>query len=94
MFVAKKQEATSEAQCGAFYAPQNPISQLVPPGNRIARNHPQKLSFGPKEVDWACSLRKKDTTSEAQSGAFFAPQNLISQRVPPGNGIARKHPET
>ena len=54
----------------------------------------QKLSFGPKEVDWACSLRKKDTTSEAQSGAFFAPQNLISQRVPPGNGITQNHPET
>ena len=54
----------------------------------------QKLSFGPKEVDWACSLRKKqDTTSEAQSGAFYAPQNTISQRVPPGNGIARNHPE-
>ena len=40
-----------------MHAPQNPISQLVPPGNGIARNH-QKLSFGPKEVDSACSLRK------------------------------------
>src|SRR6185436_9643946 len=28
------------------------------------------------------------------SGALYAPQNLISQRVPPGNGIARNHPET
>src|SRR6185503_14156512 len=53
----KKQEATSEAQSGALYAPQNPISQRVPPGNGIARNH-QKLSFGPQEMDWACSLRK------------------------------------
>jgi hypothetical protein len=41
MFVAKKQDATSEAQSGAFYAPQSPISQLVPPGNEIARNHPE-----------------------------------------------------
>jgi hypothetical protein len=43
MFIAKKQDATSEAQIGAFYAPQNPISQLLPPGNGIARNHPEKL---------------------------------------------------
>ena len=145
MFIAKKQEATSEAQSGAFYAPQNPISQLVPPGNGIARNH-QKHCFGPNEVDWACSLRKnktqlqkhkvvhcmhpktrshngyltatesrettqklsfgpkevdckfvakkQDATSEAQSGAFYAPQNPILQLVPPGNGIARNHPET
>ena len=40
-FVAKKQDSTSEAQSGAFYALQNPISQLVPPGNGIARNHPE-----------------------------------------------------
>ena len=59
-----------------------------------SRETTQKLSFGPKEVNWACSLRKKYATSEAQRGAFYAPQNLISQRVPPGNGIARNHPET
>ena len=56
----EKQDATSEAQSGAFYAPQHPISQRVSPGNGIARYHP-KLSFGPKEVDWACSLRKNKT---------------------------------
>src|SRR6185369_16002283 len=39
----EKQDATSEAQSGALYAPQNPISQLVPPGNEIARNHPETL---------------------------------------------------
>ena len=53
-----------------------------------SRESTQKLSFGPKEVDLASSLRKKqDTTSEAQSGAFYAHQNPISQLVPPGNGI-------
>jgi len=60
-----------------------------------SRETTQKLSFGPKEVDSACSLRKKQVeTSEAQSGAFYAPHNPISQRVPPGNGITRNHPET
>ena len=58
------------------------------------RETTQKLSFGPKKVDWASSLRKQDATSEAQSGAFYAPQNPISQLVPPGKGIARNHPET
>src|SRR6185312_754602 len=37
----EKQDATSVAQSGALYAPQNPISQLVPPGNGITRNHPE-----------------------------------------------------
>ena len=60
MFVAKKQDVTLEAQSGAFYAPENPISQLVPPGYGIARNHPE-ISFERKEVDWACSLRKNKT---------------------------------
>ena len=145
MFVAKKQQATSEAQSGALYAPQNPISQRGPAtewrettqelsfgpkevdwASLLRKNktqlrkhkvvhcmHPktrshngylqatesrvttQKLSFRPKELDWVSSLRKKqDATSEAQSGAFYAPQNPISQRAPPGNGIARNHPET
>ena len=58
------------------------------------RETTQKISFGPKEVDWASSLRKQDATLEAQSGALYAPQNPISQRVPPGKGIARNHPET
>ena len=35
-----------------------------------SRETTQKLSFGPKKVDWASSLRKQDATSEAQSDAF------------------------
>ena len=60
MFAAKKQDATSEAQSGALYAPQNAISQWVPSGNGIERNT-QKISLGPEDVDWACSLRKNKT---------------------------------
>ena len=55
----------------------------------------QKLSFGPKELDWVSSLRKNKTQlRKAQSGAFYAPQNPISQLVRPGYGITRNHPET
>src|SRR6185312_4732701 len=54
-----------------------------------SRETTQKLSFGPMEVDWASSLRKKQyTTSVAQSGVLYTPQNLIHHRVPPGKGIA------
>src|SRR6185503_492501 len=60
MFVAKK-DATSEAQSGAFYAPQNLISQRVPLPATESRETTQKLSIGPKELDWACSLRKNMT---------------------------------
>ena len=60
MFVENKQDATSVAQSGALYAPQNPISQRVPPATE-SRETTQKLSFGPQEVDWACSLRKNKT---------------------------------
>ena len=58
-----------------------------------SRGTTQKLIFGPKKVDWSSSLRKQDATSEARSGAFYAPQNPISQ-LQPGNGIGRNHPET
>src|SRR6185369_13605597 len=94
MFVENKQDATSVAQSGALYAPQNPISQLVPPGNGIARNHPETLFWDSRSGLGMFVAKKQDATSEAQIGAFYAPQNPISQLVPPGNGIARNHPET
>ena len=60
MFVAKKQDATSEAQSGAFYAPKTRSHNLYLPATE-SRETTQKLSFGPKQVDWACSLRKNKT---------------------------------
>ena len=60
MFVENKQDATSVAQSGALYAPLNPISQRVLPATE-SRETTQKLSFGPQELDWACSLRKNKT---------------------------------
>ena len=134
MFVAKKQNATSEAQIVHFMHPKTRYHNLYLPATESRKTtqkhcfgpkevdwacslqknktqlrkhkvvhfmHPktrshnlylpatesrettQKLSFGPKKVDWASSLRKQDATSEAPSGAFHAPQNLISQLVPP-----------
>ena len=146
MFVAKKQNATSEAQIVHFMHPKTRYHNLYLPATE-SRKTTQKHCFGPKEVDWACSLRKNKTQlrkhkavhcmhpktrshngylqatesrvttqklsfgpkeldwvsslrknktqlRKAQSGAFYAPQNPFSQRVPPGNGIARNHTET
>jgi hypothetical protein len=59
-FIAKKQDATLEAQSGAFYAPKTRSHNLYLPATE-SRKTSQKLSFGPKEVDWACSLRKNMT---------------------------------
>jgi hypothetical protein len=57
MFVAKNEEMVSVAKTRALNAPRHPFSEWVTCGNEIARNHPN-MSFGPKVVDWACSLRK------------------------------------
>ena len=146
MFAENKQDATSEAQSGAFYAPQNPISKTCtsrqrnrakPPRNLVLglkkwigqvrckkTNHnfgstkwcilctpkpdfttgtsrqrnrakpPRNLVLGLNKWIGQVCCEKQDATSLAQSGALYAPQNPISQRVPPGNGIARNHPET
>src|SRR6185369_6578355 len=55
---------------------------------------PRNLLLGLKKWIRHVRCEKKDATSEAQSGALYAPQNPISQRVPPGNGIRGNHPET
>ena len=59
----------------------------------------QKHSFGPKEVDWACLLRKNKTQLRKLKVVHCMhpktrSNNPISQLVPPGNGITRNHPET
>jgi len=55
---------------------------------------PRKLVLGLNKWIGQVRCEKQDATSVAQSGALYAPKNLISQWVPPDNGIARNHPET
>jgi hypothetical protein len=57
MFVAKNEEMIPVAKTRALYAPHTRFSEWVTCGNEVVRNHPN-MSFGPKVVDWACSLRK------------------------------------
>src|SRR6185312_3678019 len=60
MFVAKKQNATSEAQIVHFMHPKTRYHNLYLPATE-SRKTTQKHCFGPKEVDWTCSLQKNKT---------------------------------
>ena len=53
MFVVKEQETLSEAQIHALYAPPTPAFTI-----KESRETSHNMSFRPKGVDWACSLRK------------------------------------
>jgi hypothetical protein len=57
MLIAKNEEMVPVAKTRALYAPRHPFSEWVTCDNEIARNHPN-MRFGPKVVDWACSLLK------------------------------------
>jgi hypothetical protein len=57
MFVAKNKDIYPVAKTRALYAPRHPFSEWVTCGNEIAETT-SNMSFGPKVVDWACSLRK------------------------------------
>jgi hypothetical protein len=57
MFVAKNEEMVPVAKTRALYAPRQPFSEWVTCGNELRETTPN-MSFGPKVVDWACSLRK------------------------------------
>jgi hypothetical protein len=57
MFVAKNEEMVPVEKSHALFAPRHAFSEWVTCGNEIARNH-TNMSFGPKVVVWACSLRK------------------------------------
>src|SRR6185437_9163316 len=47
---------------------------------------PRNIVLGLKNWIWHVRYEKQDATLEAQSGAFYAHQNPISQLVPPGYG--------
>jgi hypothetical protein len=50
--------------------------------------------FGPKVVDWACSLQKNDEiVPVAKTHALYAPRYPFSKWVTCGNKIARNHPK-
>jgi hypothetical protein len=49
------------------------------------------MSFGPKVVDWACSLQKRRNGSGGKNSCFYAPRYPFSEWVTCDNEIARNH---
>jgi hypothetical protein len=93
MFVAKKQRNGSSGKNSCLFASRHPFSELVMCRNEIARKHP-KLVFGPKVVDWACSLTKnKEIVPVAKTCALYAPRHPFSEWVTCGNEIVRNDPK-
>jgi hypothetical protein len=57
MFVAKNEEMVLVAKTGALDAPDNHFTNGWRAATKFRETTPI-MSFGPKVVDWACSLRK------------------------------------
>jgi hypothetical protein len=51
------------------------------------------MSFGPKVVDWACSLRKKRNGSDGKNSCFVCTRHPFSEWVTCDNEIVRNHPK-
>jgi hypothetical protein len=57
MFVVKNEEMVPVAKTRALYAPRHPFSNGWRAAMKLHETTPN-MSFGPKVLDWACSLRK------------------------------------
>jgi hypothetical protein len=57
MFVAKNEEIVPVAKTRALYAPDTRFRNGCRAATKLREMNPN-MSFGPKVVEWACSLRK------------------------------------
>jgi hypothetical protein len=90
MFVAKNEEMQKLVLC------KHPDTRFRN-GRRAAtklRETTTNMSFGPKVVDWACSLRKNEEIVPVEkTRALYAHQHPFSEWVMCGNEITRNHPK-
>src|SRR6185437_8037414 len=70
MFVAKKMMQLRKHKVVHCMHPKTRSHNLYLPATK-SRETTQKLSFGPKEVDWACSLRKNKTQHRKHKVVHF-----------------------
>ena len=70
MFVAKNNTQLWKHKVVHFMHPKTRSHNLYHPATE-SRETTQKLSFGPKEVDWACSLRKNKTQLRKRKVVHF-----------------------
>jgi hypothetical protein len=88
MFVAKSEEMVPVVKTHVFMHP-IPVFGM----GDVLETTPN-MSFGPKVVDWACSLRKnEEMVPVANTHASYAIRYPFSDWVTCGNEIARNHPK-
>src|SRR5688572_33300232 len=93
MFVAKNDEMVPVVKTRALYAPGTPFWDGGR-GETKLRDTTRTTSFGPKVVDWACSLQKTKKWFRWQKLVLcMHPDNPFSECVTCDNEIARNHPK-
>ena len=93
MFVAKNEEIVPVAKTRALYAPDTRFRNGRRAATKLRKTTPN-MSFGPKVLDWACSLRKtKKWFRWKKTRALYAPRQPFSEWVTCDNEIARSHPK-
>jgi hypothetical protein len=88
----KKRRNCSGGKNSCFVCPRYRFSEWVRCGNEIPWNHPN-ISFGPKVVDWACSVWKSKKWFRWQKLMLCMHPIPISKWVTCGNEVARNHPK-
>jgi hypothetical protein len=74
MLVPKNEEIVPVAKARALYAPDTRFRNGWRATTKLHETTPN-MSFGPKVVDWACSLRKTKKWLKWQNSCFYAPDS-------------------
>jgi hypothetical protein len=92
MFVAINEEMVPVAKTRALYTPRYMFWNGWRAATNLRETTPN-LSFGPKVVDWACSLRKTKKWFRWQKLMFLCTRYPLSEWVTCSNEIAWNHPK-
>jgi hypothetical protein len=92
MFVAKNEEMVPVAKTRALYAPNTRFRNGLRAGTKLHKSTPN-MSFGPKVVDWACSLRKTKKWFPWLNSCFVCTRYPFSEWGTCDNEIARNQPK-
>src|SRR5688572_28865179 len=92
MFFAKNEEMVPVAKTRALYAPDTRFRNGWRATTKLCETTPN-MSFGPKVVDWACSLRKTKNWFRWQKLVLLCIRHSFSEWVTCDNEIARNHPK-
>jgi hypothetical protein len=92
MFVSKNEEIVPVAKTHVFMH-SIPVFGMGDVRQRNYMKPPPNMSFGPKVVDWVCSLRKTKKWFQWQKLMFLCTRYPFSEWVTCGNKIGPNHPK-